>query len=155
MFQPMFEKFLLFFRPVVEVRALSMEELYLWVHALPPSMEVAVLLGGDRLTCIDYAFGVRVNGTIATVATIASQGEQMSGEPTLVALFTPRRFRGKGYDVLALKAAIAYCKACEWPQMRFDILSTAESTAVAALTDEERSLLQLHDSGVRMEQWFN
>ncbi len=74
MFQSMFEKFLLFFRPVVEVRALSMEELYEWVHALPPSMAIAVLLGGDRLTCIDHAFGVTVNGTIATVATIASQG---------------------------------------------------------------------------------
>ncbi len=79
----------------------------------------------------------------------------MSGEPTLVALFTARRFRGKGYDVLALKEAICYCKACEWPHMRFEIMSTAESSAVAALTDEEWSHVQLHDAGVRMDQWFN
>ena len=126
-------------------RVVPKDELLKWVHQLPISATVAILLGGDRLSCVDEAVGVEVEGKIVAIATIAPQGEMMSGQPTIVALYTLKAHRQKGYGALALKAAIVRGKERGFSQLRVDVLSSHVMRILDSLTGEEKNYLDVHE----------
>lgn len=106
-----------------------------------------MLLAGDRLSCCDEAVGVEVEGQIAAVATIAPQGEQMGGRPTIVALYTLPRFRRRGYGREAFVAALARCRERGFAKVRVDVLSKHVLRIIEGLSTEDRAYLEVHDFG--------
>lgn len=129
----------------MKTRILSWPELVAWVADLPPSMTVAMLLCGDRLSCCDEAVGVEVGGRIVGVATIAPQGEQMSGQPTIVALYVLSAFRRQGYGRALMAAAIRRCLERGFQKIRVDVLSVRVVGIINSLSEELRSVLDVRD----------
>ena len=52
-----------------------------------PNIAVALLLGGDRISCCDEGVIAEQEKKLVGVATIAPEGEEMSCQPTVVALY--------------------------------------------------------------------
>ncbi len=140
-----------FFSPVVNTRVLSLSELSRWKSRLPRKTTVTIVFGGNRFDCVDDAVGVERNGKIVAVATLASRGELMNGEPAIVAVYTLKRYRRKGYGRMAIQAAIARAKELGISKLRYDLLSSVEAQIVASLKPEERAMLDVHTESQGMD----
>src|SRR3989344_9209087 len=62
-----------------------------------PSAAIGLLLSGDRISCCDEGVVMQEGENVIGVATIAPEGEEQSGQPTIVALYVSKEYRGKGY----------------------------------------------------------
>lgn len=60
-------------------------------------LAACILFGGDRATCCEEALGLYERDTLVAVATLSRQGEQNSGVPSVVGVYTHPDHRGKGY----------------------------------------------------------
>lgn len=102
-----------------------------------------MLLAGDRLTCCDEAVVVVENQQIVSVATIAPKGEEMSGIPTIVAVYTPREFRHQGYGGAVLVAAIKRCKDRRFKKVRIDVISQYIMRILNSLSPSDQAYLDI------------
>lgn len=90
-----------------------------------PTLTQATLFGGDRYTCCDDFVTVEENDLPVGIATIAPEGEQMSGTPTIVGVYIKQEFRGKGLGLVLTKKAIERCIERGFTKARIDCLTTA------------------------------
>src|SRR5438552_3119807 len=109
------------------------------------AMTIICLFGGDRLSCCDEAMGVEDDGRIVSLASIAPEGEQQSGKPTIVGLYTLAAYRKKGYGLAAMTAAIERMMERKLIPIHVDVLSTGAKHLIAKLPDELRKHLNLND----------
>lgn len=115
------------------------------------SFKVATLLGGDRLSCCDEAVAVQVGSEIAGVATIAPQGEQLSGQPTIVGLYVRPAFRQQGLGKQLMKAVVKRCVSRGFTHIRVDVMSEYAMKTIQALPQELKGVLDIHDCGNIMD----
>ena len=95
-----------------KIKTINKSELYSWVHEIATKISsplIGLLLGGDRITCCDEAVALEVDGVIIGVVTIAPEGEEYTGRPTLVALYVVPAERKKGYGQILQEAGIRRC----------------------------------------------
>ncbi|HTE48852.1 MAG TPA: GNAT family N-acetyltransferase [Candidatus Paceibacterota bacterium] len=104
-----------------------------------------MLFAGDRSTCCDEAAIMEVDGTLASVATISSNGEMDSGEPTIVGLYTLPQFRGQGFGKAVMEVAIRRCLARGFHKIRVDALTKGAIQVIASLPEELQNALVIHD----------
>jgi len=109
---------------------------------------MAILFAGDRLSCIDEAVGLEADGEVVGVATIAPRGEQMSGKPTIVAIYVRPKFRRKGLGRTLLMAAIDRCRERGLVPVRMDALTTPALCAAQNLPEDYRQDLRLVDASI-------
>lgn len=118
----------------------------------PASPLEHALISGERVQEITEAIGVHAPDDpeqVASILTIAPQGEMRSGTPTFVTGYTLPQHRRKGLSLQAFRAGIVYCRdICGFPRMRVDVVSYAASQRMLKLTPEERAYLDIHDSGI-------
>jgi len=127
---------------------LSKEEVIEFIKTLNPHPVVGFLLSGDRVSCISEGLGIEKEGEIIGIATIAKEGELLSGDPTLVALYIKPEHRQKGYGKKLLKEAIRYAKAKKkFPYLRVDILSSKVKKMIQSLSEEDKKFLKIFDPG--------
>jgi len=105
----------------------------------------AILFGGDRATCCDEAIIIEVNDRVVSIVSLAPKGEQDSGEPTIVGLYTVPAFRKKGYGQLVLEAAIQRMSERGFRNVRIDALSPGAMKCIGKLSLEVRNRLRVHD----------
>ena len=122
-----------------------------WVHSLHstrPSMALGVLLAGDRCECITETVVAKINNTIVGIATIAPEGEQLSGEPTIVALYVLPEYRQKGIGFQLLEAAIDHMIKKGIAPIRIDVLHSKVLKMVNRLPTEKRQKLNVVDQSM-------
>jgi GNAT superfamily N-acetyltransferase len=122
-----------------------------WVAQQPPSVEIGILLIGDRLSVVDEAAAVVVDGEIVAVSTIAPRGEQLSGQPTIVTLYTKPAYRKQGHGAVAFQAAIARCRKRGFLQVRVDVMSGYAMRIIESLSEADRDYLIVNDQGSVMD----
>ncbi len=126
-------------------KIINKTKLLQWVAQLKVTPVVAILFSHDCLSAIDEAVALELDGQIVAVACLAPSGEDMSGQPSIISLYTLKAHRHKGYGRMVLKAAIARCTERGFPQVRYDTLSEAEERIIESLPPEERALLVVHE----------
>lgn len=131
----------------MEAKVLDKSALRAWVGRLPHSVVVAMLLGGDRLSCCDEAIGIEVGGEIVAVATIAPDGEMRSGEPTIVGVYCLPPHRRHGYGRAAFVAAIECCRERKFARVRVDSMSAGMRRIIDDLDETDRAYLHVVDYG--------
>ena len=107
---------------------------------------IGQLFGGDRFSCIDEAVALEVDGEIVGLATIAPNGEQSSGQPTIVGVFVRHQFRGKRYAYPIMMAAIDRMRerGLSRPYL-VDAMSSPMFRVCQGLPDEYRADLEVRD----------
>lgn len=121
-----------------------------WIFSLLASKEgavIAILLGGDRWACCEYAVVAEQDGEIVGIATMAPEGEMQSGEPTIVGLYVQPEFRRLGIGTKLLELAIRELDNLGLSPIRVDVMSTGAKKSIAKLTVRERKVLVLNDCG--------
>lgn len=132
----------------MKIKVLSAQELLHWVNAhIPPSIMRGILFVGDRISCLDEAIGLKAGGEIVGVATIAPEGEMMSGRPTIVALYVLPEFRQRGYGKILLEAAVERCLERGFEKIRVDVMSSYAMRAINSLPTHLRDALDVRDQG--------
>lgn len=101
-----------------------------------PTLTQATLFGGDRYSCCDDYVTVEENGEPVGIATIAPEGEQMSGTPTIVGVYVKQEFRGRGLGKELLFRAIERCLERGFIKVRIDCLTTAMFVVATKLKKE-------------------
>ena len=124
---------------------LNKEALRDFIRTLKPSMAVGTLLSGDRFSCVDEAVGVEADGQIVGVATIAPNGEEASGEPTIVAIYVCHEYRGRGLGRELMIGAVDRCRERGLVPVRVDALSTSALRIAQTLPPEYKSDIKLFD----------
>lgn len=132
-------------------RLLTRREMFEWLQAQPPSAVIAMLFGGDRLSCCDEFVAVLVDEEIAAVASIAPRGEQGTGTPTIVGMYTVPEFRRQGHGETAFRAAIERCRERGFTTVRVDVMSRHVTRMIKKLPENDRELLEVHDYGSIMD----
>jgi len=109
--------------------------------------KLMTLFGGDRISCVDEAVAVMVDGQIVGLATIAPNGESGSGKPTIVGAYVLPAFRGKGFGRQLLEFAIRRCLERGFMKIRLDVMSASVRYIVGFLPGELKSALDVVDCG--------
>lgn len=135
----------------MEIILLSHAELVAFVQSVPLTVSVAILLGGDRLTCCDEGVALKVEGQIVGVATIAPKGEEQSGTPTLVALYVHPDHRQRGYARIIAEAAAKRCKERGFTMVRVDVMSAHAMRVFRSLPPELGHIFDVHNLGTTMD----
>lgn len=135
----------------MKIEVLSWNELVGWVKTQSAGFAMGLLFGGDRLTCCDEAVALKDQGVILCLATIAPKGEELSGQPTIVALYTLPEYRRHGYGRLVFVAAINRCRERGFKKVRVDVLSAHVMKIIESLDKEDRDYLDVHDGGSIMD----
>lgn len=129
----------------VKTVVLSKGELVEWISNIPITPVVVMLLGGDRLSCCDEAVALKVKEEIVGVATIAPKGEQMSGQPTIVALYILPKYRKTGYGKLLMTKTVERCQERGFEKIQVDVLSKRIFPIIKSLPPESQSRLEVND----------
>lgn len=122
-------------------------ELRDWVDQLPRDLAFLGLFTGDRIFYVDEAVGVEEDGHIVAVVTIAPTGESWSGVPTILALYTLKAYRQKGYGEIAFNAAIARCRERGFARVKVDVLSSHVMKMIRSLSRKDQKYLIVNDGG--------
>ncbi len=128
-------------------RRMSLEDVDKWVCMIGFNPVIAILLQGDRLSCCDEAVGLEVDGLIVGVATISSQGEDFSGNPTIVGVYVQKPFRSKGYGLVLMTATVRRCIELGFHSIAVDSMSKGMMKTIKKLPDELQNVLNVRDMG--------
>lgn len=130
---------------VPETKLISREDVYKWImdnnlFETPSVMKIGTLLGGDRLSCTDEAVAImdKQSEKIVGVATIAPEGEECSGQPTIVGEFVLPEFRGKGLGKELFIKTLERCKERGFENVRVDIMSGKIAKIVGGLMKNDK-----------------
>jgi GNAT superfamily N-acetyltransferase len=112
---------------------------------LPQNILTGMLLSGDRISCCSHAAIATIDGKFAGICTIAPDGEQCSGIPTIVALYVISEYRGRllGRELLIL--SIKFMAKNNFLPIRIDVMSTNMRNIIEGLPEDLKNNLQLSD----------
>jgi ribosomal protein S18 acetylase RimI-like enzyme len=109
----------------------------------PQLMISIIVLTGDRITCCDEAI-VFDDDPQRGIAIIASEGEEQSGQSTIVGVYVRPADRRKGHGAELLSAAVRRCIARGFDNIRVDVMSRASEGTVEKLPDVLPVHLDVH-----------
>ncbi len=118
-----------------------------------PNIAVGILLSGDRISCCDEGVIMEKEAKLVGVATIAPEGEQHSGQPTIVDLYVVPEHRGQGYGGQILRRAIERCIERGFDKIRMDVMSSNATKIIEKLPDEIKEKIAVHDLGNIMDNF--
>ena len=118
-----------------------------------PNIAVGLLLSGDRISCCDEGVIMEKEAKLVGVATIAPEGEEHSGQPTIVGLYVVPEQRCKGYGGQILKRTIERCIERGFGKIRMDVMSSNASKIIEKLPDEIKEKIDVHNFGNIMDNF--
>jgi len=128
-----------------EIKTITPNEVYNWIKKnnlfkSPSAMKIAALLGGDRLSCTDEAVTImdKEDKKIVGVATIAPEGEELSGHPTIVGEFILPEYRGQGLGKKLFIKTLERCKERGFKSIRVDIMSNKIGKIIENLQKDDK-----------------
>lgn len=132
---------------MVKIQIVSKAEAAEWVRSLhsKPSMALGILLAGDRWSCVTEVAVAMINDKIVGIATIAPDGEQMSGKPTIVAIYVLYEHRKAGVGYQLFETAVDYMLSKELEPIRVDVMNSKVLRMINRLPIEKRQKLSVAD----------
>lgn len=97
---------------------------------------------------MDKVVLAKVEGKNAGIATIASKGEQLSGEPTIVAVYVVREHRHRGVGFELFNAALDYMLSNGLEPIRVDVLNSKVTRMIEKLPVGKRLKLKVEDQSM-------
>lgn len=132
----------------MEIRIVPKAEAAEWVHSLPPSAAVGMLLAGDRWSCIETTVVAKFEDKIVGIATVAPNGEEMNGEPTVVTIYVLHEYRASGVGYQLLEAAVDYMLSKGLEPIRVDAINSKVLRIIDRLPIEKRQKLNAVDQSM-------
>jgi len=128
------------------IKFISSEDLSKWINEQEANQQLtlSVLFGGDRLMCCDEFIGIFINGELASVVSISPEGEDNSGQPTIVGIYTAKKFRNSGIGTKILKAAIKRGVERGFQKIQIDVFSSKLAKLINKLEEEYKQYLDVH-----------
>lgn len=125
----------------------------------PPTIGKATLFAGAKLWGCDEILALKdEGGRILGLVTIAADGEDESGVPTIVALYVVHEARRRAYGVsvgaLLFAAAVERCIARGFEKTRVDVLSTGMMRLIDGLDARLRDRLDIHTGALGTQDAF-
>ena len=112
--------------PSFNTKIISRKEVNNWVlETAGFNHTIALLLCGDRLSCCDEAVAIYDKENIIGVATIAPNGEEKSGIPTIVGMYIMPKFRGNNLGVKLFEETVKRCVERGFNKIHIDVMSTS------------------------------
>lgn len=139
----------------METKLVSIGELHRHLQPFMPRMALVILMAGDRLSCCDEAVIALEGDDFLGAATIAPEGEQFSGEPTLVGLWVVPEHRGRGIGQALLEAAVRRMVTRGLTPIRVDALSSRIPRLVALLPEDLQAQLKVIDCGLPFDEMLD
>lgn len=104
----------------------------------------AITVGGDRITCCEWAIAAYDDAKCVGLATFAPQGEEQSGQPTVVGVYVLPKYRKQGIGLALFQQTCeeAYREATR--KVRVDAMSRDGTRLVKKLSQELRAHLDVH-----------
>lgn len=132
----------------MNVRIIPQTGMSMAAGQFPATPPVFLLLGGDRLSCCDEAVVAEDDSdAVVGMCTIAPHGEGHNGQPTIVGVYVRPDQRGRGLGKQLFRAALMRCQERGLTPVRVDVMSTGMHKIIEDLSEEEKSLLVIHDQG--------
>ncbi len=120
-----------------------------WINMLRAtrsSLAVAILLSGDRWSCVDkVVLATNADDEIVGISTIASKGEMGIGQPTIVALYVLSEYRGLGVGYRLLEATADHMMSTEYHTIHVDVMNSKILHMINCLSIEKRVLFSIDD----------
>lgn len=132
----------------MEIRISPKSEVASWVHSLQltkPSTSIALLLSGDRWSCVGDVVLATEESEILGIATIAPQGEMGDGNPTIVAIYILPDNRASGVGYLLLEATVDYMVSKGLTPIHMDVMNSRVMRMIDRLTPERRQFIVTMD----------
>ena len=131
---------------MIAVKLVSKKEASSWIHSLKPSAAIGILLSGDRWSCVDEIFLAKADGEKTVgIVTIASNGEGMSGKPTIVAIYVLPEYRRRIIGFSLLDAAVDYMLSKGLEPICIDALNSKILAMVSRLPVQKRQKINVVD----------
>lgn len=115
-------------QPEITTEVLSRPDLYKAVEEIlqltRKHAHLFILLQGDRLSCCDQGLAVYQDQKISSLATISPFGEEYTGQPAIVSLYTLPEKRRQGLGTLAISKAIDLCDSRGLTPVEVSIISS-------------------------------
>src|SRR3989344_7005371 len=110
-----------------------------------PNMAIRILFTGDRISCCDEGVIMLAKENIIGFATVAPEGEEQSGQPTIVGLYVVPEYRSKGYGGQILQKAIERCFERGFKNVRMDVMSSNATKIIQKLPKDIQDKLDVRD----------
>ena len=133
---------------MVEIQILPKGDVSEWVyslHSTRPGMAMGLLLSGDRWSCVEEVTVAKIDGEIAGIITIAPEGEEMSGKPTIVAIYVLKEHRASGVGYQLFEATIDYMSSKDLIPIHVDAMNSKVLRMIDRLPIEKRQKLNVVD----------
>lgn len=118
-----------------------------------PNAVVGILFAGDRIRVCDEGVIMEDKETLVGVATIAPDGEDDSGQPTIVGLYVDPNYRHSGYGKQILQKAVERCVERGFDNIRIDSMSQGTMKIIEKLPEHLKAKLDVHDLGDLMDRF--
>lgn len=115
------------------------------MRQLPQNILTGMLFAGDRISCCTHAAVACDGSSLRGLATIAPDGEQFSGKPTIVGLYVFPQHRGRLIGKRLLVAAIDWMVGQQLTPIHVDAMSSSAARLIDLLPEKQRSHLQVSD----------
>lgn len=106
----------------MDFKNISIKELADVIDKIPQGASRGVLFSGDRYLCIDEGVALFEGEELIGLATIAPDGEMMSGIPTIVGIWVNPGHRRLGYGSCITQKVIERCIERGFETVRLDAL---------------------------------
>lgn len=106
------------------------------------------LFSGDRFTCCDEFIVAHENGRLIGLASIAPDGEEMNGEPTMVGLWVNAEFRARGIGKQLVEQIISRCGERGFEKVRIDAMSEPVVKIYKSLSPDLKKQVKLDCSTI-------
>ncbi len=117
---------------------------------------MAILLSGDRISCCDEGVIMSDKDKTIGLATIAPEGEERSGQPTIVGLYVAPKYRKKGYGAKILQRAVERCLERgldKKGKIRMEVMSSWAKKIIDKFPDNLKEKIEVYDLGSMMDDF--
>jgi len=127
----------------VKIKIISKRKL--WNHLQPFASKpaIGILFGGERFDCCDEVLAAFENDQFLGAVTLSSEGELMSGQPTIVGLWVSYQHRRKGIGQALLEAAIRRMIEHGLTPVRLDSISSKADIIIKQLPQELKKVIKV------------
>ena len=131
----------------MKIKIISKRKLWNYLRSFANKPAIGILFGGERFDCCDEVLAAFENDQFLGAVTLSSQGELMSGQPTIVGLWVSYQHRRKGIGQSLLEAAIRRMIERGLTPVRLDSISSKADIMIERLPQDLKKVIKVFSGG--------